>query len=138
MVYGGPIGILIHTVLWAFRRRRLYRVAGHSMGPALQPGDLVFVRHRLPARSLRPGDIVVARHPWHAKLVIVKRVAGVDAEGRVALIGDNPHRSSDSRQFGSLQASQIIGRATCKIAATRNPLRVDKRVKRDCLERTGG
>ena len=77
----------------------LYRVAGESMVPTYRPGATL-----VGWRWLRPraGRVVVA---WRERPLIkrVKRVAG-DA---VWLEGDNPAHSTDSRQFGPVQRTDI-------------------------------
>ncbi len=117
MVYGGIGKALINFLLLALGRRRLYRVAGASMRPTLVEGDLLFVQTRIPKDSLESGDVVIALHPFRIGLFIVKRVAEVMCDGRIALLGDNSHESSDSRQFGAVAPGQILGRATCRIGA---------------------
>ena len=62
--------------------------------------------------SIRPshcevGDIVVARKPGTDALV-VKRVAAVDEEG-VFLLGDNEAHSIDSRSYGPVPPTAIVG-----------------------------
>ena len=104
----GPCGLREWT-LWIFRRRRRYRVSGPSMEPALFDGDELLVN---PRGAVREGDVVVALHPFQKGLVIVKRVAGVDGDGKVQLSGDNPDESSDSGSLGSFAPDRILGRAT--------------------------
>ena len=92
------------------RRRRRFRVAGDSMYPVLRDGDEVDVdldafRDRAP----RAGEIVLARHPFKSETVMVKRIARIEADGRVFLIGEDPLGSSDSRGFGALAPERILG-----------------------------
>ena len=79
------------------------------MEPELHDRDEVLVN---PRASARKGDVVVARHPFKTGLVIIKRVADVDGEGKIQLAGDNPEESSDSRSLGLFSADQILGRVT--------------------------
>jgi nickel-type superoxide dismutase maturation protease len=120
MVHGGIGKAVINLLLWALGLRRLYRVTGDSMRPTLVEGDLLFVQAGLAKDSLETGDVVVALHPFRIGLILVKRVAEVMNDGRIALLGDNSHESSDSRQFGAVAPGQILGRATCRIAASRS------------------
>ena len=77
----------------------LYRVAGDSMRPTLEHGQLlVGWRWGKPL----PGKIVVAMRGKP----LVKRVTAVSPEG-VWLQGDNPGASTDSRQFGKVDAGLI-------------------------------
>jgi len=92
------------------RHRRRFRVSGDSMYPALRDGDEVEVdldafRHRGP----RPGEIVLARHPFKRETVMVKRVARIEDDGRVFVVGEDPLCSSDSRGFGALAPESILG-----------------------------
>lgn len=95
------------------KRKRL-RVTGPSMIPLLQPGEEILFdpkayRHSFP----QTGDVVVAQHPYQVKQ-IVKRVAVVLEDGSCFLEGDNPDASTDSRSYGFVPLSKIIGRVTCK------------------------
>lgn len=79
----------------------LYRVAGQSMLPTYQPGDLLVGWHWY--RRLRPGRVVVATVDG---LPLVKRVSLIDRAG-VTLAGDNSPASTDSRHFGPIEPDQI-------------------------------
>lgn len=85
---------------------RLYlrRVSGASMLPALRPGQLVVAyRKHYP---YRPGEIVLLSHDGLDK---IKRL-GDTRPGEVFIIGDNAGASTDSRQFGWLPATLILGK----------------------------
>ena len=97
---------------WLAGRRRRYRVTGTSMVPTLLPGDHLLVDER--AYRYHPplkGDIVVARHPTTAHLVMTKRVTACD-ENQVWLGSDTPDAGTDSRHFGPVARSRLIGRVT--------------------------
>ena len=86
-------------------------VEGHSMEPALVPGDWLLVdpeayRDRGPAR----GELVLAPDPRDADRLLVKRVASIDDHGRLELLGDSPDASTDSRVFGTIDPSAVRGR----------------------------
>jgi len=85
-------------------------VSGDSMRPALEPGDRLLVRRAGRVR-LRPGDLVTVPDPRAdaGGRILVKRVVAVEA-GSVTLGGDNPASSTDSRSFGPVPASSVIGR----------------------------
>jgi signal peptidase I len=95
---------------------RPWIVAGRSMEPVLQEGDLVIVdiwsyRHRPP----REGEIVLLYGQQQAGRALVKRVVEPPPSGDVGrseiwLLGDNRAMSSDSRHFGSVPASAVQGR----------------------------
>ena len=84
------------------------------MRPTLEPGDFVLVNERaFDDKTPAVQDLVLARHPFR-DLLIVKRVSQVD-DGRLSLRGDNDAESMDSRGFGSVAMSQVIGRVTCRL-----------------------
>jgi signal peptidase I len=104
----------------AIRRFRRIEVTGGSMLPTLEEGDrIVVVRAGRP----RTGDLVACADPVHPQRTIVKRVAAVPggslrledgrelAAGRgYIVLGDNSDTSTDSRNFGPIDANLIIGR----------------------------
>ena len=97
------------------RRRVRYRVDGDSMRPTLSPGDFVLVDPlAFKDQPPRLGDVVIARHPYRAQMLI-KRVSEIVDDG-VILIGDQPEASSDSRGFGRIAFSAIIGQVTSRIS----------------------
>ncbi|MFO8075955.1 MAG: S24/S26 family peptidase [Actinomycetota bacterium] len=109
-------------LLVAFCRPARLRVRGPSMAPALADGDgLLVCRGWLAARA-RPGEVVVVARPGGGEAV--KRLVGrsgavVDAAGgplrlapgEIAVAGDDPARSTDSRRWGPLPAGALRGRA---------------------------
>lgn len=115
--------VLAAVVAAARHRYRLVTVTGHSMVPALHPGDRVLVRRLRRSATVPVGQLVVARKPWagyswtdpqpgptDGATWLVKRVAAGDAPpGSVILLGDNPVRSWDSRQWGPCPADRILG-----------------------------
>lgn len=83
------------------------------MEPFLKIGDEVLVDVTAYAdQPPQKGDVVVARHPYERDTLIIKRVVAVGSDGRCAVQGDNPTMSTDSRSFGSIEVSRIIGRIT--------------------------
>jgi len=74
------------------------------MLPALAAGDEVLVH---PRRTPAPGDIVVARHPSQA-IWMVKRFVGL-RDGGAWLEGDHRDASTDSRHFGPVPPSSMVG-----------------------------
>lgn len=59
----------------------------------------------------------MARHPFQSDLQMVKRVTAVTLNNHFHLQGDNPDtlKSSDSRSFGTLPISHILGKVTHRI-----------------------
>jgi nickel-type superoxide dismutase maturation protease len=90
---------------WPVRR---VEVHGDSMRPALEGGDRLLVVALRP----RPGDVVAVVDPRDPDRVLVKRVASVDPQyGDVTVLGDAPEASTDSRVFGAVAPSLVLGRA---------------------------
>jgi nickel-type superoxide dismutase maturation protease len=103
----------------AYRLVSRVEVAGASMAPALLPGDrLVVVRWPRPlAPWPAPGQIVAVRDPRDRARVLVKRVGSLDWEGgKLEVLGDNPSASTDSRDFGPVPRSLVVGRAVYRYA----------------------
>ncbi|MGW5261166.1 S26 family signal peptidase [Microbispora sp. NPDC004025] len=116
-------------------RRTLHvvEVHGESMEPALRSGDRVLVRRLRPGRRVRRGDVVVISRVGPGEgftldggtNLVIKRAAAVAGDpvppefegsgearvppGRLLVLGDNPSRSTDSRQWGLLPESRIAG-----------------------------
>jgi len=95
-----------------FRRAYGMRVEGDSMVPSLRSGDRVLVD---PRSTPEAGDVVVARHPYRSSVRIVKRLISVEADGRVSLAGDNPNESTDSRTFGTMSRSDLLGKVVARL-----------------------
>lgn len=83
------------------------------MRPTIDDGRSVLINPRAYRhRAVQPDDIVLVEHPHRPGLVMVKRVLeAVDSE--VIVVGDNPAASTDSRHFGSLPRSGVLGRVEC-------------------------
>lgn len=78
-----------------------FTVKEESMLPTLKPGDTVLVWR---FGSPKVGDIVVLNGS-----LLIKRVKEIK-DGRYFVVGDNPTKSTDSRQFGWVDRSRIIGK----------------------------
>jgi len=94
-----------------------YVVEGPSMEPSYRPGDRVLVnRLAYLLHGPVPGDVVVLNDPERPGHQLLKRVAQApeDAPGPAGyfVLGDNLARSRDSRTFGLVQRTNIIGRAS--------------------------
>ena len=76
------------------------------MRPTLEPGDRLVVWS---PGKVRAGDLVAVRDPRNPARTVVKRVAAVGGEG-VAVVGDNPDASTDSRTFGPVPPGLVRGR----------------------------
>lgn len=84
-----------------------FRVRGHSMMPLLSPNQVVFISS-LPYLfgSPKVGDVVVCRVQ---DKIYIKRIVKIQ-KGRYILRGDNASDSHDSRKFGAIGRSTILGR----------------------------
>jgi nickel-type superoxide dismutase maturation protease len=102
---GAVVTLSLAAVVARSRMLRL-RIEGVSMVPVLAPGDRVLV---LRTDRITVGDIVVFADPDGTEEVLVKRVTGVDRSS-VRVEGDNSGTSRDSRHFGPVPRSAVIGR----------------------------
>ena len=82
-------------------------IRGKSMEPTLCDGDNV-IFEEFQDQRLEVGDVVLCQHPFNSKN-IVKRIKSITKSNKLYLRGDNPLYSSDSRSFGPLSFSKIIG-----------------------------
>lgn len=105
----------------------LRRVRGDSMRPALRDGDVVLTRP-VHAAEVAAGQVVVVRDPRVPARRTVKRVeatAGAWADlpdgpgrvagGRIAVRGDDPARSSDSRTYGAVAVDLVERRVVARV-----------------------
>ena len=79
------------------------------MSPCLKSGDTVLV-NRIIYTFISPalGDVVVLKEPKN-KRVIVKRITR-KVKNAYFVEGDNKMHSTDSREFGMIEKSDIIGK----------------------------
>ncbi len=102
---------LVALARWRAPRFTRFAITSVSMQPALAAGDYVVVATRDYARRApRPGEIAIACDPREPDRVIAKRVAALSGEDDVFLLGDNRAASSDSRTFGPVPRSSLLGR----------------------------
>ncbi len=82
-------------------------ISGESMFPTLKPGQSVVTFNWSYFFSKpRVGELVVLMHD---KSPIIKRIKQLKAD-KIFVIGDNPTKSTDSRNFGKIDVSDLIGR----------------------------
>ena len=108
-------------------------VSGDSMEPTYRSGEkLLASRAYWLIGSIGPKDVVVIRDPARSDSYIIKRVLAVGGqqidsenvpfdyllsqgpfivpEGHLYVIGDNKEVSEDSRRFGPVRSSDVIGK----------------------------
>jgi nickel-type superoxide dismutase maturation protease len=96
------VGAVVACRRW-FRR---VEVVGESMLPSFQAGDRLLIG---PPVRVRAGLVVAVADPRAPERLMVKRVHSIGS-GRVDVRGDNDDASTDSRQFGSVPAANVVGR----------------------------
>ena len=118
----GALVVVLGALLVAVCRPSRVRVDGPSMGPALRDGDRLLVCRGWAAALARPGEVVVVARPGGGEAV--KRLAAAPgdvadvpggpvrlAPGEIAVAGDDPAWSTDSRRWGPLPVGALRGRA---------------------------
>ncbi len=89
----------------------LYHVSATSMLPTLLPNDIIMVDT---STNIQKGDVIVFAHPSVKGMHMIKRI-NHQQQNRLEVLGDNPKTSVDSRVFGKIDKSSVIGKATLLI-----------------------
>lgn len=79
------------------------RVVGKSMWPVLDPEQVVIAMRK---RRYDVEDVVVIWHQGKEKIKRIRTLEGTKYDVR----GDNPSQSNDSRHFGLIEKSEILGK----------------------------
>ena len=88
---------------------RLLKVQGHSLYPEFRDGDYVLaVRVPFPSGKIKSGNVIVFRQPVHG--LLVKRVQKVLDDGTAFEVRGTQIESTDSRNFGPVPLSQVLGK----------------------------
>jgi nickel-type superoxide dismutase maturation protease len=93
-------------------RPRRVQVTGPSMEPTLHAGDRLLVGRTGPSKV---GDVVALRDPSSPRHIIVKRITAV-RRVEVLVLGDNAEASVDSRSFGPVPKSALLGKVLRRYA----------------------
>ena len=81
------------------------------MQPHFVPGDELLVE-RVPSARLNPGDVVVFTDPRVPSRRVLKRIARVRSL-ECFVLGDNLKHSTDSRHYGWVSSTLLLGRVRC-------------------------
>lgn len=81
-----------------------YKVFGNSMVPTLKPGMQVLTFNWF--INFKVGDLIVLKHQ---NKEIIKRIQK-SSDCEVFVVGDNKNESTDSKDFGWVNKSAIIGK----------------------------
>lgn len=77
------------------------RVHGYSMMPTLRPGDIVLAQRR----RAKANDVIIFSR---AGKEVIKRIRSIE-DGKYYVVGDNLQHSTDSRHYGFINKSDILG-----------------------------
>lgn len=98
-------GALFVIAVALFNTFGITKVVGRSMEPTYYNKDhLLYCKHMQP----QPGDVIIVRDPLDSRDVLIKRVMWISSD-EVYVLGDNRDNSEDSRTFGSLPTTSILG-----------------------------
>lgn len=104
----------------------VYKIVGSSMQPQVVPGDLVIVDKTAYAKMPPAvGDIIIHVFPDDRSKVFIRRIEALPGDrvtledgsqitvphGSIYVMGDNREKSMDSRDFGSVPLSDVLGKA---------------------------
>ncbi len=92
----------------------IFHIQGSSMLPFFKSGETVLVM-RFVSSFFTPKlqDVVIAKDPRDGKFLL-KRVTAIEKD-TFFLVGDNKSVSTDSREFGMIDRSGLIGKVICKV-----------------------
>ena len=119
------VAVTVAVTGWIRRALLMVTVRGVSMRPTYADGERVLVRRA--TRRLRLGQVVVFGDTPPGRSLLIKRIAAVPGDavppafttavaaghvppGHFLVLGDNAPDSVDSRDFGYLTRTQMVGR----------------------------
>ena len=88
---------------------KVIKVTGNSLWPLYKEGDFVIIS-KIPftLNRIKRGDVIVFAHGIHGTLI--KQVEKIRGEGDKLYVTGTQVNSVDSRQFGEIDKSSIIGK----------------------------
>ncbi len=102
----------------------IYKVTDESMMPQFKPGGYVIINRWF--SWLAVGDVVVLRHPAR-EMLIIKRISKIDGN-MITVLGDSTAFSEDSRQFGPVDRSLVVGKVFRFYEPERNVEKEEERI----------
>lgn len=101
--------------LWLLGRLKRRRIKGSSMSPTLsENSEILISTNKKHINNLKIGDILYLQHPLQHNTHIVKRLTAIKKNAQHYFVtGDNPNYSTDSRHFGPIAPTIIIGKVVC-------------------------
>lgn len=84
---------------------KFIKVTGDSLLPEYKEGDYVILI-TVSFFSIRRGDTIVFQHPVYG--MMIKHIDSIDSD-KIFVVGTHP-LSTDSRQFGPIQRSDVVGK----------------------------
>lgn len=79
------------------------------MLPTLEAGQFVLIDEK---RTPATGELAVANHPTEVDLLVIKRVGEISPDHEFHLVSDNVDAGTDSRAWGLIPHSEIVGTVT--------------------------
>lgn len=88
---------------------RLLKIRGHSLYPDYREGDFVLMAGvPFPSGKVRAGDVIIFQKPGYGRLI--KRVQRVLDDGQSYDVRGTQVDSTDSRNFGPVQKTEVLGK----------------------------
>lgn len=104
------LGILLLAIVLFFSRFSLSMVFGRSMFPTYKEGDICIIDRRY--QDIKVGSVYCLQSPVENK-VLIKRctyyASSLEENRAVYVVGDNGDESHDSRHFGFVPITNVIG-----------------------------
>jgi len=110
--------LFFHTNKIKWLGFELYHIPSRSMEPTLNIGDIVLVDTWVKNSEFSANDVVVFQKQLNG-LILIKRIKDLRRTGihteEIFVTGDNSALSMDSRHFGWVPTSHVVGIARAKL-----------------------